>query len=329
MTMLAPSLQGFFTTYAVSQRALSPNTVAAYRDTWRLFIKHLCGANRVAASEISLEMITPQSVNEFLGQLETGRGNSPATRNARLSAIRAVVARAIPDNPGAADNLGRVLAIPARRTAKATVTFLTPEEADALLGAPDTTTWTGRRDRALLALAAQTGLRASEITSLTIGDAHLGRPAHVNCIGKGRKHRMTPLTANTVKVMTAYLAERRRRPGQALFPGPSGGPLSRDALERRIAIHLASAASIQPSLSGKHATMHTLRHTAAMRLLEAGTDPAVIALWLGHESIATTSIYLHADMAAKQSAIDKTRPATVQPGRYRPQTDVLAWLDTL
>jgi site-specific recombinase XerD len=327
--LLAPTLQKYFTTYAVSQRGLSPNTIAAYRDAWRLLVKHLADAYKVPASRLSLDMITPEAISGFLDQLETARGNLPATRNARMSALKAVIATAIPDHPGHADHLGRVMAMPAKRVPKHTIAYLAPEETEALLGAPDDTTWTGRRDRALLALAAQTGLRMSEITCLTLDDVRLSLPASVSCVGKGRKHRATPLTSATTAILGAYLEERRHRAGRALFPGPSGQALSRDAVERRLTKHLATASAKQPTLAAKHITMHSLRHTAAMRLLEAGTDPAIIALWLGHESVATTSVYLHADMATKQAAIDNTRPPGVEPGRYQPEPDILAWLNTL
>jgi site-specific recombinase XerD len=329
MSPIAPALQKYFTVHAVQQRGLSPNTIASYRDTWRLFIKHLASATGAETSRLDLGVITPESVTGFLAWLETSRGNQPATRNARLTAVKAVIAQAVPDHPEHADTLRRVLAIPARRTVKPVVTYLTPDQTDALLAAPSQATFTGRRDRALLTLAAQTGLRATELLSLTIGDVRLASPAHVVCTGKGRKQRVTPLTKTTAAVIDVYLQERSRRPGPALFPNRQGQALSRDALEQRLAVHLATATTINPSLANKHITMHTLRHTAAMRLLETGTDPAVIALWLGHESIATTSVYLHADMTAKQAAIDKTRPSSVQAGRYQPQPDILAWLDAL
>ncbi|MGH3555986.1 MAG: tyrosine-type recombinase/integrase [Mycobacterium sp.] len=186
--------------------------------------------------------------------------------------------------------------------------FLTLAEVDALLAAPDSTTWTGRRDHALLAMTAQTGLRISEICSLTHDDIHLGTGPHIACTGKGRRQRITPLTRATVSTMTTYLAERMTRPGSALFCGPHGQHLSRDAVEHRLATHVATAATTCPSLTAKHVTMHTLRHTAAMNLLAAGVDVSVIALWLGHADTHSTDAYLHADMVTKQAAIDRTRP---------------------
>jgi integrase/recombinase XerD len=329
MTLLAPSLQSYFTDYAHAQRDLSPNTIATYRDTWRLLIKYVTATRNVPADKIDLALIDASLVTGFLDHLQTTRGNAVTTRNARLTAIRAVMGFALPDHPEHANTIARVLAVPARRRPTPTVEFLTSAEADALLAAPDTSTWTGRRDRALLTLAVQTGLRVSELTSLTTSDIHTGTGAHVTCTGKGRRHRATPLTPTTLTVLAPFLTERATRPGDALFPGPHGQHLSRDALERRLAKHHATAAATCPSLRTKRITMHTLRHTTAMRLLQAGVDISVIALWLGHQNTASTDCYLHADMTIKQAAIERTRPPDVKPGTYTPAPDILTWLETL
>ena len=222
MTPLAPSLQSYFTDHAHAQRDLSPNTIAAYRDAWRLLIKYVTTARGVAADKIDLAVIDTDLVTGFLDHLQTQRGNSVTTRNARLTAIRAVMTHALPDHPEHAHTISRVLAVPARRRRTPTVEFLTPAETNALLAAPDTSTWTGRRDQALLTLAVQTGLRISELASLTTSDIHTGVGAHVTCTGKGRRHRATPLTAATLAVLGPYLAERGSRPGDALFPAPAG-----------------------------------------------------------------------------------------------------------
>jgi integrase/recombinase XerD len=329
MTLLAPALQRYFTDYAHAQRDLSPNTIAAYRDTWRLLIKHVTATTSLPADKIGLDMLDAQVVAEFLDHLQAQRGNSAKTRNARLTGIRAVLAYALPDHPEHAETITRVLAIPTRRSPAPVLQFLTAEETDALLGAPDTRTWTGRRDHALLTLAAQTGLRITELVSLTTGDIYLSTGPHVTCLGKGRRHRATPLTPTTVAVLTGYLTERLTHRGTALFPGPAGQRLSRDALEHRLAKHLALAAGTCPSLAAKHITMHSLRHSAAMNLLAAGVDIAVIALWLGHQHTASSDAYLHADMAIKQAAIDRTRPPDTAPGTYRPEPDILTWLNSL
>jgi integrase/recombinase XerD len=231
--------------------------------------------------------------------------------------------------PRCATPIQRVLAIPTKRHDQALVTFLTDPELQALLDAPDQTTWIGRRDHALILLAAQTGLRASELIGLACGDLRLGTGAHVSCLGKGRKQRITPLTKQTATVMRAWARERDGRLDHPLFATSTGRPLTRDALERRLTKHAATAAAACPSLAAKTVTAHVLRHTAAMRLLHAGVDTTVIALWLGHEQVQTTQIYLRADLAIKQKALDRTTPPAAKPGRYQPTDRVLAFLDAL
>ncbi|MGH9249411.1 MAG: tyrosine-type recombinase/integrase [Acidimicrobiales bacterium] len=329
MNSLATAVQQYFTSYAHAQRDLSANTIAAYRDTWRMLIRYLTGALGTGADKIDFDVLDAGRITGFLDHLERERGNSAATRNARLTAIRAVLAHALPDHPEHAATITRVLAIPPKRHPKPMIEYLDAAETTALLAAPSPTTWTGRRDRALLVLAIQTGLRISELCSLTIADIHLGTGSHVTCTGKGRRHRATPLTATTAATIGAYLEERAERPGTALFCGPHGRPLSRDALEHRLAVHITAATATAPSLNDKHVTMHTLRHTAAMNLLAQGVDVSVIALWLGHQNTHSTDAYLHADMTIKQAAIDRTRPANSEPGTYHPEPDILAWLTTL
>lgn len=329
MNALATSLQTYFTTFARTQRDLSMNTISSYRDTWRLLLKYLATTLTTPANEIDFDAVTATNVTAFLDHLEHERGNSVRTRNARLTAIRAVLNRSMPDHPEHAATITQVLAIPPRRTTRAVIEFLTPDEVAAVLAAPDATTWTGRRDYALLVLAVQTGLRVGEICSLTLTDLHLGTGPHIACTGKGRRQRITPLTRTTVTVLASYLRERAARPGTALFCGPTGHSLSRDALEHRLAKHLNTAVGACPSLAGKHVTMHTLRHTAAMNLLAAGVDVSVIALWLGHADTHSTDAYLHADLTIKQAAIDRTRPPDVSPGTYKPEPDILAWLTAL
>lgn len=329
MNSLAVALQQYFTTYSHAQRDLSPNTVAAYRDTWRMLVKYLTNVLGVAADEIDFDSLTAELITGFLDHLEQARGNSTSTRNARLTAIRAVVTHAQPNYPEHAGTITQILAIPSKRHSRPILEFLDAAETSALLAAPARTTWTGMRDHALLALDVQTGLRVSELCSLRINDVHLGTGAHVTCAGKGRRYRSTPLTAATNAIMTAYLDHRTTKPGTALFCGPRGQHLSRDALEHRLAVHLAAARTHCSSLAEKKVTMHTLRHTAAMNLLAAGVDVAVIALWLGHQNTHSTDGYLHADMAIKQAAIDRTRPADTEPGTYRPDPGILDWLARL
>ena len=265
----------------------------------------------------------------FLDHLEHERGNSVRTRNARLATIHSLFRYAALRHPEHLQDIERVLAIPAKRSDRALVTFLNEHEIDALLAAPDRTTWTGRRDHALLLLAIQTGLRASELTGLNCGDLHLSSGAHVSCRGKGRKQRITPLTQVTVAVLRVWLSERKGQADQPLFPTSRGRRLSRDGLERRLTKHVTTAAQTRPSLHEKNITPHTLRHTAAMQLLHAGVDTTVIALWLGHERVDTTQIYLHADLALKERALARTRPPDAKPGRYRPPDTLLAFLEAL
>lgn len=329
MNDLATSLQTYFTTFARTQRDLSENTIASYRDTWRMLLKHLTVALDTPADRIDFDALTAANITGFLDHLQHDRGNNAKTRNTRLTAIRAVLSRALPDHPEHAATITQILAIPPKRATRPVIEFLTPEETDALLAAPDRQTWTGRRDHTLLVMAIQTGLRISELCALTLGDIHLGVGAHVTCTGKGRRQRSTPLTTTTMRTLEHYLTERKTRAGTAAFCGPHGQALSRDALEHRLAKHLNTARTTCPSLARKHVTMHTLRHTAAMNLLIAGVDVAVIALWLGHADTHSTNAYLHADMTIKQAAIDRTRPPGVAPGNYHPEPDILAWLTAL
>jgi site-specific recombinase XerD len=265
----------------------------------------------------------------FLDHLERDRHNSAATRNNRLAAIHSLFGYPALHHPEHAGSIARVLAIPPKRTERNLITYLTDPEVDALLDACDRNTWTGRRDHAMFALTIQTGLRISELAGLTRQDVTLTVGANVHTIGKGRKERRTPLVAATKAILHAWLSECPGAATDPLFPTITGSRLSRDAIERRLAHHIDLARAGCPSLQAKQITMHTLRHTAAMRLLLAGNDVTVIALWLGHEQIATTNIYLHADLTHKQQAIDRTKPLATKPGRYRAPDSLLAFLEAL
>jgi integrase/recombinase XerD len=280
-------------------------------------------------STLDLAAIDAPLVAAFLDHLEHDRGNSIRTRNARLAAIHSLFRYAALIHPEHAQSISRVLAVPPKRFDRAMVSYLTEPEVDALLAACDQTTWTGRRDHAMLLLAVQTGLRVSELIGLTPSDLHLGAGAHVVCHGKGRKDRATPLTADTRLVLRDWLDQQHVEPTAPLFPSRHGSPLSRDAIERRIAHYAVLAARGCSSLSDKTVTAHVLRHTTAMRLLHAGVDTSVIALWLGHASVETTQIYLHADMTLKEKALARTRPPNSQRGRYQPSDTLLAWLEAL
>jgi integrase/recombinase XerD len=329
VTGLAPILQGFFTDRLARQKQASRNTVAAYRDTCKLLLTFAQQQTRKAPSRLSLADLDATLIGAFLQHLEDKRGNATATRNARLAAIHSLFRYAAPRAPEHAAVISQVLAIPPRRRERAIVSYLTPEEADALLAAPDRSTWHGRRDHALLLLAVQTGCGVSELTGLTRQDAHLGAGPHVHCHGKGRKDRATPLTSQTVKVLRPWLADLGPAPDGPLFPTRTAGPLSRDAVARLVGKHAATATANCLSIKEKNVTPHTLRHTAAMSLLRGGVDTSVIALWLGHEDADTTQVYLHADMTIKEQALARAQPPDTSPGRYRPPDTLLAFLDNL
>ena len=329
MTALAPALQAYFTERLINQRAASPNTIAAYRTTLRLLLAFATERTATAPSKLDLDALDADLIGAFLDHLEHDRGNSPATRNNRLAAIHSLFAFLALHHPEHAASIARVLAIPAKRTERHILTYLTDPEAEALLAACDQQSWTGRRDHALFTLTLQTGLRISEVAALTRGDLTLSTGANVHTIGKGRKERRTPLIPATRAVLKTWLTEIGASPGDPLFPSRTGSHLSRDAIEHRLAKHLDTARRNCPSLQAKSVTMHTLRHSAAMRLLLAGNDITVIALWLGHEQVSTTTIYLHADMTHKQQAIDRAAPLSAKPGRYQPSDPLLAFLENL
>ena len=329
MSALATTLQAFFTDRLIRQRQVSPNTLQAYRDTLRLLLVFASERHGKAPAKLEFDDLDAPLIGGFLDHLEHDRKNSVRTRNARLAAIRSLFRYAALRHPEHAATIERVLAIPPKRFERRLVTYLTEEEIEALLAAPDRTTWVGRRDTALFGLAVQTGLRASELIGLNCADVHLGAGAHVSCTGKGRKQRITPLTSSTVTILRAWIAERGGLPADPLFPTRTGRSLSRDAVERRLAGYVANATAACPSLEQKRVTMHVLRHSAAMRLLRAGIDTSVIALWLGHEQIETTQIYLHADLQIKERALERTAPITAKPGRFRPTDKLLAFLEAL
>ena len=282
-----------------------------------------------APSELDFADLGAPTVSGFLDHLEHERRNTARTRNLRLAAIHSLFVYAAPQHPEHADLIARVLAIPGKRFRTTVVTCLTEEEIAALLQAPDTGTWTGRRDHALMLAAVTTGLRAGELAGLTRADTHLGDGPHLDCHGKGRKERVTPLLRDTVAVLAAWLGENPGGPGSPVFPTRRGTPMSQDAIEDRVKRHAATAAPTCPSLTSKNVTPHVLRHSCAVRMLRSGIDIAVIALWMGHESTRTTMIYLKADLELKQRALDRTVPVDGQPGRYRPPDDIIDFLDRL
>ena len=329
MTLIAPTLQAFFTDRLTRQLQASPRTIASYRDTLRLLLCFVQERTGKTPSTIDWDDLDETLIAAFLEHLEVDRHNSARTRNLRLTAVRSLFRYAALRHPEHAAVIARVLSIPAKRFEKRTITFLTTEEARALIEAPDPTRWEGRRDRVLITLALQAGLRVSELIGLTCADIVLGTGAHVRCEGKGRKHRSVPLTAAAQAILAAWLKERAGHAHDPLFPTRTGRQLSRDAIERRLATHTAIAATRCSSLNGKKLHPHVLRHSCAMSLLQGGVDTTVIALWLGHADVRSTQPYLHADITIKERALKLVTPAGVPSGRYKPTDAVLAFLEAL
>jgi site-specific recombinase XerD len=329
VTLVAPLLEAFFMQRLQQQRNASPHTIAAYRDTFRLLLTFAQEHLRTPPCELELAELDAALIMAFLQHLEQVRRNAVRTRNARLAAIHSFFRFVALQEPANSGTCQRVLAIPTKKAERKLVVSLARDEEEAILAAPDASTWLGRRDRALLELLLQTGLRVSELRELRCEDVVLSRGAHVRCRGKGRKERCTPLTRETVAVLRAWLVERAGGASEPVFPSRRGVLLSRDAIERLLTKYATRASATCASLRAKRVTPHVLRHTTAVSLLRAGNDRSVIALWLGHESIETTQMYLDADLAMKERALARTAPLRTGPGRYRPPDHLLAFLNAL
>ena len=322
-------LQAFFTDRLLRQRAASPHTIAGYRDAFRLLFRFAADRLRKAPSALRIEDLDAPFVGAFLEHLEQARGNRARTRNARLAAIHSFFRYVALSEPAHALHCQRILAMPNKRYERRPIEFLERAEIDALLAAPDAATWSGRRDRTLLTVAIQTGLRVSELIGLCWQQVNVRTGAHLRCEGKGRKQRCTPLRRDATAVLAAWLREQRGQAQEPVFPSTRGTPLSRDAVEQLLAKHVATAQERCPSLRRKRVTPHVLRHTAAMELLQHGVDRTVIALWLGHESVETTQLYLQASVRMKEQALARTTPFGIKAGRYRPDDKLLAFLEGL
>lgn len=321
-------IQCFFTDRLCAQMEASRHTVAGYRDTFRLLLRFASARHGRPPVKLTVEDIDADLVADFLVHSETARGNGARSRNTRLAAIRSFFRYVAMTDPARMLHCQRILAMPNKRYVRSAVTFLDAPEIAALLAAPDRTTWTGRRDHALLLLAIQTGLRASELVNLRCGDAVLGSGAHIRCVGKGRKERATPLRRDTAKLLAAWIGDNADD-SRPLFPSIRGERLSRDALEHLVRKHCLTASRACPNLAAKRVTPHTLRHSTAMDLLHHGVDQTVIALWLGHESVATTQIYIHADMRIKEKALARVAVPVTKANRFRPDDQLLAFLEGL
>ncbi len=329
MTLLAPTLQAWFTDRLMTQKNASPCTIAAYRDTLRLLLGFAQRQTGKEPCQLDFGDLDAPLIGAFLTHLELDRGNSPKTRNARLAAIHSLYRYAALRHPEHAATIARVIEIPTKRHQRTMISYLDRPEIDALLAAPDRATWLGRRDHAMLLTAIQTGVRVSELVNLTIASLTLGTGAHLRVLGKGRKERSVVLTRETVTILDPWLRERKGEPHEPLFPTSRGGSLTPRAFAVLLDKLTARAARECPSLQAKRVTPHTLRHTNAMLLRAENVDIYTIALWLGHESTKSTEIYLHADNKLKQQAIDRTAPTGTPLGRYQPPDQLLAFLERL
>jgi integrase/recombinase XerD len=322
-------LQAFFTDRLMRQRQASPHTIASYRDTFRLLLAFAEHHLKKTPSKLYIKDLDTPFIGAFLDYLEKERGSSARSRNVRLAGLHSFFRYVALHEPGMSALAQRVLAVPTKRYHRTQVQFLTRSEIDALIAAPDQSTRAGRRDRTLLLVAVQTGLRVSELIGLLCRDISFGTGAYLRCTGKGRKERCTPLRRETVAAVRAWLTERNGQPTDYLFPNARGHALSPDGVQYILAKHMATARQRCPSLEKKRITPHVLRHTAAMELLQNGVDRSVIALWLGHESMETTQMYLHADLALKEKALAKAAPLGITIRRYRPDDKLLAFLKDL
>ena len=326
---LATLLEGFFTKRLINQRRASPHTIASYRDTFRLLLKFAAANLRRSPAHLALADITVPLLAEFLDELEKKRGCSVRSRNQRLAAIRSFFHYAVIEAPQHAGLAQRVLAIPSKRMVRRAIDYLERVELEALLNVVERGSWIGRRNYALLLVMVQTGLRLSEITGVRVADVELRAGSHIRCTGKGRKERSTPLAKSTVAVVRGWMAEIGATPDQFLFPSRWGGRLSADAVQRLLREYVRAAQDTCASLARKRITPHVLRHTAAMEFLQAGIDRSLIAIWLGHESIETTQIYLDASLAMKEQLLARTRPFASKPTRFKPDDKLMAFLQAL
>ncbi|MGH2905001.1 MAG: tyrosine-type recombinase/integrase [Solirubrobacteraceae bacterium] len=329
MTVIAPTLQAFFTERLIKQRDASPRTIASYRDTLRLLLTFVNATTGREPSQLEWDELDEPVITAFLRHLEHERHNTPRTRNLRLTAIRSLFRYAALRHPEHAAVFQRVLSIPPARFDRRTVSFLTQSECEALIDAPDLDRWEGRRDRAMIMLTIHAGLRVSELTQVNRGDLTLGTGAHVRVTGKGRRERAVPLTLPATAVLDVWIAERGGNPADPLFPTRTGRRLSRDAVAERLHVHTITAEQRCETLRGKRVHPHVLRHSCAMALLQAGVDSTVIALWLGHANTNSTQAYIHADMTIKERALALLTPSDTPPGRYTPSDNVLRFLDEL
>jgi site-specific recombinase XerD len=329
-TTFGSLLQQFFIERLMQQRHASPCTIATYRDCFRLLLAFGEERLRKRPANILLQDLNPTFILEFLEHLEKRRHNSIRTRNARFAAIRAFLHYAAAKEPSALAITQSVLAIPLKRFERPLVGFLPREQIQAILDAPDPGTWSGRRDRVMLSTLYNTGARVSELIHLRTTDLSFESSPAVRILGKGRKERQVPLWPSTARQIKRWLqGEKRSGPEQSLFPNRMGGVLTRTSVAERLELAAQKAARKYPELTQRRITPHVVRHSLAMHLLQVGVDISVIALWLGHESPATTHMYVEADLAMKERALKNLRAPQSTSVRYRPPDRVLEFLQSL
>ena len=329
MKTFALLLTQFFTERLIQQKQVSPNTICSYRDTFKLLLQFTKQRLGKEPSSLIVEDIDAPLISDFLKDLEEKRGITARTRNLRLTAIRSFFRYIAYELPDCSDLIQRILAIPSKSYTRIQICYLNREEVDALLDAPDQQTWSGRRDHAWIFLAVQAGLRISELTNLSHLDVNLNTGSYVHVLGKGRKERCTPITKEVKKVLKNWIRETASDGEKILFPSCRGKRLSNDGIQYLLKKHVATASKKCPSLCSKRISPHVLRHTSAMELLHAGVDTSVIALWLGHESVETTQIYLEVDLAMKKKILEKTLPHSGKSNHYKPNDALLEFLKAL
>ncbi|MAG57041.1 MAG: integrase [Planctomycetes bacterium] len=322
-------LQSFFQRRLVAERGVSAHTIASYRDTFELLLHYVEKRTSRTSSALTLEDLDAPTILAFLDHLETERGNSPRTRNLRLTAIRSFMRYASVRDPTALSIAQRVLAICTKRFDRPVLGYLSRAEVEALLDAPDRSTRTGERDSVLLAVLYNTGARVSEVVGLRVADVLLDRACALHLHGKGRKERVVPLWKSTAKQLRSWLPRIDSNPDSPVFPNRAGKRLSRSGVEQRLRVALKKASEQCPSLATRRISPHTVRHTTAMHLLQSGVDITVIALWLGHEDTATTHLYVEADLAMKEAALRRIDDPGGKPVRFKAQDRLLAFLEAL
>jgi len=329
--LLAPYLQNFFALRMKSELNASPNTISAYRDTFRLRLNYAQVILKISPNKLLIQNLSADFISRFLTHLEVDRKNSISSRNARLAAIRSFFVYVSGREPDLLNTCQQILDIPAKKKVRKNIDFLHEHEFEALLNSPDVTTWHGVRDQLILLTFLDTGIRNSELRALKTKDLHLSISPYISIMGKGRKERETPLNKVTVNRLKEWIAKNRMLDEEYIFATKQRKILSRDAIEKLVKKHVEKTGVKCPTIKSKNVTPHTLRHTTAMRMLQSGTHLSVIALWLGHESPRSTQPYIHADMKIKKAAMDRMGQVTIDTANesFVEDDDLLNFLENL